>query len=74
MESNPQLTAGYTVYMIDTQADPEFAKRYKVRSVPTLVVLGDKQKELRRTTGYTTESSLREWLDKQHRRRSWRRK
>jgi thioredoxin-related protein len=70
LASNPSLTSGFTVYMIDTKADPELAKKHRVKSVPTLVVLGESGKEIKRTTGYSSEPSLRAWLDdKQARRR-----
>lgn len=73
IKANPQLTAGYDVYMIDAKDDPELAERYRVRSVPTLVILGEGKREVRRTTGFTSEASLRAWLDRQQRRRLWRR-
>lgn len=73
LAASPDITGGYTVYMIDTKADPELAQKYRVKSVPTLVILGENKRELRRTTGFTSESSLRSWLDRQQRRRTWRR-
>lgn len=72
LAANPGLTSGYTLYMVDTKADPQLSGRYRVKSVPTLVVM-DKGKELRRTTGFTNEQSLRAWLDRKTRRLLWRR-
>lgn len=72
MVSDRSIAAGYDVYVIDAAADRELAGRYRVKSVPTLVVLDEQKRELRRMTGYTNEASLRAWLDKK-RSRPWRR-
>lgn len=72
IEDDSTLVAGYTVRIVETQDEPALAKKYRVKSVPTLVILDDSEKELRRTTGYTSEANLRAWLDKQQqRRRKW---
>lgn len=72
LDSDRSVASGYDVYMIDTESDQKLAAKYRVRSVPTLVVLGDRQQELRRTTGFTNKEDLRAWLDKK-RSRLWRR-
>lgn len=74
LAASPDITGGYTAHLIDTKADPELAQKYRVKSVPTLIVLGENKRELRRTTGFTSEASLRAWLDGKNRRLLWRRR
>ena len=50
------------VYVIDIDEQPEKAKQYGIRGVPTLVMV-DGEKEIARIVGLKPESELREWLN-----------
>jgi len=46
---------------VDTDAEPELAARYGIRSIPTLVLLKD-GREVRRASGAMSASQLEQWL------------
>lgn len=48
---------------IDIDVTPAAVGQYKIRSVPTLILLGDNNVEIDRMTGLTTESALIRFLD-----------
>lgn len=50
------------VYVIDIDEQPEKAKEYGIRGVPTLVMVDD-GKEVDRIVGVKPEADLRKWLN-----------
>jgi thioredoxin 2 len=46
---------------VDTDAEPELAGRFGIRSIPTLVLMKD-GRELRRTSGAMSAAQLEQWL------------
>ena len=50
------------VYVIDIDEQPEKAKQYGIRGVPTLVMV-DGEEEIARIVGLKSESELRKWLN-----------
>jgi|GEM_PF-780610 len=48
---------------VDTEAHPEIASRFGIRSVPTLVVLDDEGAERARQCGAIPDAPLRRWLE-----------
>lgn len=46
---------------VDTDAEPELATRFAIRSIPTLVLLQG-GRELRRTSGALSAAQLEQWL------------
>ena len=47
---------------IDIDADPQLAKNYGIRGVPTLVLLDENSAEIKRATGAKTSAQLQEFL------------
>lgn len=68
---DPTLTAGYAVRIVDTKAEPQLAREYRISSVPVFVLLRD-GREIRRTVGFRGPERLREWLTGKANRRRWR--
>ncbi|HSR72535.1 MAG TPA: thioredoxin [Kiloniellales bacterium] len=63
IESLAAESAGrYAVYTLDVDRAPAIARRYGVRSVPTLIVFRDGE-ERQRLTGYQSAATLRAALD-----------
>ena len=56
-ELEPDLRIG----KLDTDAEPEIAARYGIRSIPTLILFRD-GRELARTAGAMPPAQLRAWL------------
>lgn len=50
------------VEVIDIDQNRDMAVKYGIRGVPTLVVLDDEDKEVKRTSGMMMESKLLEFL------------
>lgn len=48
---------------IDVEREPEKALMFGIRGVPTMVILGDDQKEVSRKVGAMSENTLLGWLD-----------
>lgn len=63
LDKNPDLVRGFKVSRIDILADSESAELFKVGSVPTVVRLDDKGREVNRTVGYTDKAEFKKWLD-----------
>lgn len=51
---------GIPIEVIDIDVHPELTQEYKVRSVPTLVLLED-DAEVARMTGMSTADAIKEW-------------
>ena len=50
------------IEVIDIDLNPELAKEYGIRSVPTLIML-DWNKEVKRITGNKSTKELEEWVN-----------
>jgi thioredoxin-like negative regulator of GroEL len=48
---------------IDVDSSPEMVQRFGVRNVPTVVLVGDNQQELRRFTGVKTLNEIINFLN-----------
>ena len=53
----------YKVEDIDIDESLEEAQKYGIRSVPTIVLLDDDNKEVARSTDIKSANQLREWTD-----------
>ena len=71
LTENPELTRGFTVSRIDITATPETAEIFTVSTVPTIVRLDDKTREVARHVGLMTKREFEDWLQhptrRQHR-------
>lgn len=56
-------TEGIPIEVVDIDVHPEVAATYRVRSVPTLVMLDENGKTLKTMVGVKSESILKEWLN-----------
>jgi thioredoxin-like negative regulator of GroEL len=61
MASDPTLTAGYDVYLVNTKEHPGLASRHRVSGVPVLILMRD-GKELKRRVGFAGPDELRDWV------------
>lgn len=61
LAADPDIAAGYEVYLIDTKKTPSLARRYGVTSVPVLVVERDGE-EVSRMVGFSEKQQLAAWL------------
>lgn len=50
------------IEVVDIDVHQELAETYFIRSVPTLVMLDEKEKPLKKLIGLKSESEIREWL------------
>jgi thioredoxin-like negative regulator of GroEL len=64
LEENPELTQGFAVSRIDITTMPDTAAIFNVSSVPTVVRLDDKTKEIARNVGLMSKREFKEWLIK----------
>jgi thioredoxin 1 len=58
-----RLAAKYKVYKVNTEQEPNLAARYKVSSLPTLIIFRDGE-VLARSVGVKSEGDLRDALDR----------
>lgn len=47
----------------NVERDTDLTNKYGIKSIPTLVLLGEKDKELSRISGALGKDDLRKWLD-----------
>ena len=50
------------VESIDCEAQPEVAAEYGVFQVPTLILVGETRKEMKRHTGFMAKPQLESWV------------
>jgi len=62
-ERDPSLTGGLELVTVDVETQREMVRRYRVRSMPTFVVLED-GREVKRQVGYQGPERFRRWLDR----------
>lgn len=58
-----KLDLGTLIEVIDIDENQEMAIKYKVRSVPTVVGLGEDGVELRRFIGAKSDSWIKNWIE-----------
>ena len=64
LEENPEVIQGFDVSMVDVVEDGKTAKLFQVSTVPTIVRLDDKTREIARHVGYLSQQEMSKWLDK----------
>lgn len=57
-----KIETNLPIEVCDIDAVPEMAQQYGVRGVPTLILLDDEGKEVKRLVGGKPEAELRKWL------------
>ena len=62
LQSIPQEEPLFDVQEIDIDKEPGMAAMWKVRSLPTLIILDETGEELRRSTGTLTKDQLIKFL------------
>lgn len=62
LQSIPQEEPLFDVQEIDIDKEPGMAAMWKVRSLPTLIILDETGEELRRSTGALTKDQLIKFL------------
>jgi thioredoxin-like negative regulator of GroEL len=62
LEENPELTQGFTVSRVDILEHPDAAELFNVASVPTVVRLDDKTREIARRVGLMNKREFQKWL------------
>lgn len=63
LDENPDVLQGFAVSKIDVTKDTETTKLFNVGSVPTVVRLDDKTREIARRVGYMSKKEMKQWLD-----------
>jgi thioredoxin 1 len=58
-----RLSARYKVYKVNTEAEPQVAARYKISTLPTLIIFRDGEM-VARSTGVKSEADLREAMER----------
>lgn len=53
---------GYELVAVNIDEDPETTAKYKVRSIPTLIIEDEEGNELARHVGSKSKSELERWL------------
>jgi thioredoxin-like negative regulator of GroEL len=71
LDENPEITQGFAVSLVDITDLPETAELFNVSTVPTVVRLDDKTREVARYVGLMTKREFEDWLQhptrRQHR-------
>lgn len=62
LKENPELTQGFAVSRIDILEHPDTAEIFNVASVPTVVRLDDKTREVARKVGLMNKKEFQAWL------------
>lgn len=64
LDENPGLVRGFKVSRVDISQDFDSAELFKISSVPTIVRLDDKTREVSRTVGVAGQRDLAQWLER----------
>lgn len=65
IEKDPSLVDGFSVHLIDIDENPDAARGYGVKIVPTLVRVTEDGSTLKKV-GFTSPADLRQWLQKKN--------
>lgn len=57
-----KLNRDYVKVDINTDQNPDLSSRYKIYSLPTIVILNSNGQEIKRYEGYVTSDQLLNWL------------
>jgi len=57
-----EVNTDVSIEVIDIDSSPDIATEYRIRSVPTLVMLKE-DKEIKRLIGNKSTKELREWIE-----------
>jgi len=60
--STSELKDKMTFQLVDVDNETELAQKYTIRQVPTFVVLGDDDKEVKRVSGAMPEAAFKDWV------------
>lgn len=61
LEKDPDIVAGFSVVVIDIDANKDLARKHRISSIPTLIITED-DGSTRRKVGYSNVGDLRKWL------------
>lgn len=64
IEENPDLMRGFKVSYVNTAQDHGAAKLFNISSVPTIVRLDDKTREVSRVVGAASKREVAQWLER----------
>lgn len=56
-------TGNVPIEVVDIDVHPEVAENYRIRSVPTLVMVDENGQSLKVMVGVKSESVIKEWLN-----------
>lgn len=62
LDAHPELAAEFKLAPVDITVQPEVAKLFQVKSVPTIVRLDEQDREVGRLTGAPTYREFQHWL------------
>ena len=65
IDEDPGLVAAFNTLFFDIDANPDAAKKYQVRGVPTLIIFQDNG-TVRRSTGFKSKTALKKWLQNEN--------
>jgi thioredoxin 1 len=57
-----EVNTDVSIEVVDIDSSPDIATEYRIRSVPTLVMLKE-DKEIKRLIGNKSTKELREWIE-----------
>lgn len=63
LAENPDVLQGFAVSTVDVTQDVETPKLFNISSVPAVVRLDDKTRELVRRVGYMSKKEMQQWLE-----------
>jgi thioredoxin-related protein len=52
----------YIILQVDSERNPEIARKYRVRSIPTSFIIDSKEKIYKKNVGYLSEEKLINWI------------
>lgn len=62
LEADPSIVAGYEWGYVNVDQEKEMARAYNIKTVPTIVVLDENNKEVKRQMGYQGPEQFKKWL------------
>lgn len=63
VKTDPSIVEGYEWGYVDVEQEKELAREYSVKSLPTIIVIGTDNKEVKRQVGYKGPENLKKWLN-----------
>lgn len=62
LEENPDVVQGFKVSLVDVVEHGDTAELFKISSVPVVVRLDEKTREVARKVGYMSKKEMQQWL------------